>query len=87
VFEPQGEVMTMGSKKPNPNPVRRMGDRNVLCPDYNSCLDFAANQKWRTFCCDRCVFQANKYIPAPHELDLQPYLALIATVLGGPQAA
>jgi len=77
----------MGSKTPHRNPVRRMGDRNVLCPVYNSCLDLAADKKWRTFCCDKCVYQSQYLIPAPHELDIQPYLALIATVLGENRAA
>ena len=38
----------------NQNPIHEKGYRNVLCPDYRSCLDYAAKSYWQYWSCLDC---------------------------------
>lgn len=38
----------------NQNPTYEKGYRNVLCPDYRACLDFAAKSYWDYWSCLDC---------------------------------
>jgi hypothetical protein len=39
-------------QKANPIPTR--GERNVCCPFYNGCLDYAVRGSWQTWNCCQC---------------------------------
>jgi hypothetical protein len=43
------------------NPIPKRGDRNVCCPFYNDCLDYAVKGSWQTWNCSQC----------PHKLTRQ----------------
>ena len=38
----------------NQNPIYEKGYRNVLCPDYRTCLDYAAKSYWDYWSCLDC---------------------------------
>ena len=39
--------------KPKYNPVHKRTDRNVFCPHYGECLDYAIKKSWEFWgCCD-----------------------------------
>ncbi len=38
----------------NQNPIHEKGYRNVLCPDYRTCLDYAAKSNWQYWSCLDC---------------------------------
>ena len=38
----------------NQNPVYTKGDRNVFCPYYRSCLDYAVELQWKYWACLDC---------------------------------
>ncbi len=42
------------------NPLRTQGDRNVFCPFYNECLDYAVKQSWEDWSCHECSHQFNE---------------------------
>jgi len=37
-------------------PKKGKGERALDCPDYESCLDFAAIQNWKAFNCEQCKY-------------------------------
>jgi len=37
-------------------PKKGKGERSLDCPHYESCLDFAAIQNWKSFNCESCGF-------------------------------
>ena len=36
------------------NPIHESGERNILCPFYNDCLDYAVNGSWQAWNCSQC---------------------------------
>ena len=38
----------------NQNPVYTKGDRNVFCPYYRNCLDYAVELQWEYWACSDC---------------------------------
>jgi len=35
------------------NPIHESGERNILCPFYNDCLDYAVNGSWQACNCSQ----------------------------------
>jgi hypothetical protein len=35
-------------------PVRKPGERNIFCPYYDDCLNFAVKRHWQYFDCSQC---------------------------------
>jgi hypothetical protein len=48
------------------NPIRKRGERNVYCPFYNDCLDYAIKHFWQFWNCSHCP---NKEIQAIAQLE------------------
>jgi len=44
----------------HPNPSPKRGERNIFCPHYCNCLDFAINKAWDSWACLECRFQDNR---------------------------
>jgi len=42
------------------NPVNSLGERNVFCPHYRTCLDFASKRRWESWDCDSCDYKSIK---------------------------
>lgn len=42
------------------NPSQRQGKRNVFCPYYSECLDFAIRNGWMQWSCTKCRERFNK---------------------------
>lgn len=40
-----------------PNPVCKKGDRNLFCPHYCQCLDFAILKSWEYWACYDCMYK------------------------------
>ena len=38
----------------NENPVHTKGDKNVFCPYYGNCLDYAVELQWEYWTCLHC---------------------------------
>jgi hypothetical protein len=45
---------------PKCNPVRKKGERNVFCPHYSDCLDYAVKKYWNRWNCADCFFRTNE---------------------------
>ena len=45
--------------KPGLNPVHQKGDRNVYCPYYGDCLDYAIEVAWQYWNCGDCIERTN----------------------------
>jgi hypothetical protein len=45
------------------NPLKRTGNRNVLCAFYDECLDDAIERSWRDWDCDECQHKLNHNNP------------------------
>jgi hypothetical protein len=45
-----------------PNPIYQRGERNIYCPFYNDCLDYAVNHFWRHWSCSQCPYRNIKSI-------------------------
>ncbi len=41
-------------------PLQRKGERNVLCPLYNGCLDHAVKESWPHWDCGDCRHKRNE---------------------------
>ena len=52
------------------NPIRREGSKNIYCPHYEKCLDYAAARIWQFWDCREC----------PHRDARQPIVELRYTV-------
>ena len=46
--------------KPAHNPKHEKGDRNVFCPHYGDCLDYAIEVSWQYWNCGDCRERANQ---------------------------
>ncbi len=45
---------------PKCNPVHKKGNRNVHCPYYANCLDYAIEKSWDHFDCGDCLQRLNE---------------------------
>ena len=36
------------------NPIPRLGERNLYCPYYDACLDYAVKNRWQSWNCFQC---------------------------------
>jgi hypothetical protein len=45
------------SKMDGPNPVFKKGDRNLFCPHYCECLDYAILKSWEYWACFDCAMK------------------------------
>ena len=43
--------------EPFANPSNKLGDRNVDCPHYRSCLDHAVKLTWNYWDCSDCQYK------------------------------
>ena len=41
------------------NPMNRQGEKNIFCPEYDSCLDFAVESRWESWDCGECKLRAS----------------------------
>ncbi|MBW1784057.1 MAG: hypothetical protein JRL30_25375 [Deltaproteobacteria bacterium] len=48
-------------------PVPRRGERNIFCPYYGDCLDYAVQIQWHAFNCSRCPYKS--VMQSFHEYD------------------
>jgi hypothetical protein len=39
---------------PKANPIHKQGERNIFCPYYNNCLDYAVKRSWQSWNCSQC---------------------------------
>ena len=44
----------------HPNPCHKKGERNIFCPHYCNCLDFAIKKSWDFWACLDCRFKENR---------------------------
>ena len=44
----------------NENPVHTKGDKNVFCPYYGNCLDYAVQLHWEYWTCLYCQHKKKK---------------------------
>jgi len=44
----------------NENPVRTRGHKNVFCPYYGNCLDYAVELHWEYWTCLHCQHNQNE---------------------------
>jgi hypothetical protein len=45
------------------NPVHNKGYRNVFCPHYRSCLDYASKHYWECWTCLHCGHKQEQELP------------------------
>lgn len=47
----------------HPNPCHKRGERNIFCPHYCNCLDYAINKTWDYWACFECRFiESRQYV-------------------------
>ena len=46
--------------KPKPNPIHKSGNRNLYCPYYERCLDYAVESRWRFWNCSECAYKSKQ---------------------------
>jgi hypothetical protein len=42
---------------PKGNPIPAKGERNIFCPFYNGCLDYAIKDFWDSWNCSQCSYR------------------------------
>jgi hypothetical protein len=52
INEARGELKMETAKKP----IEKYGRRNVFCPHYGTCLDYAISQSWDVWGCGECEY-------------------------------
>jgi len=52
------------------NPIPRPGVRNIYCPLYNDCLDYAVRASWQTWGCSQCPHRLIEQSVAQREYEL-----------------
>jgi len=50
------------------NPIHESGERNIFCPFYNDCLDYAVNGSWQAWNCSQCPHKSIKQSIAEYVL-------------------
>ena len=48
---------------PKANPIRKRGERNIYCPFYNDCLDYAVECFWPSWSCSQCPHKTVQAMP------------------------
>jgi len=46
------------------NPLHTIGERNVFCPYYSNCLDYAAKRYWEYWACLDCRYKRKQKLLA-----------------------
>jgi hypothetical protein len=41
-------------------PTNSPGEKNIFCPHYHYCLDYAAKCSWNSWHCSNCVYKSTK---------------------------
>jgi hypothetical protein len=54
VHQKPGDEQPMGLKA---NPISEPGERNICCPFYAGCLDYAVDNSWDSWNCTNCQFK------------------------------
>jgi len=70
--------------EPKANPIRKRGERNIYCPFYNDCLDYAIKWSWKSWSCSQCPHKLTKQSITAYEwgvTDPEPYYDLPAHVI------
>ena len=66
------------------NPIPESGERNIYCPIYNDCLDYAVSSSWLAWNCSQCQYKLIKQSIAEYVLDrTDSFYDLPLTVGGG----
>jgi len=66
------------------NPISESGERNIYCPFYNDCLDYAVSGSWQAWNCSQCPHKLIKQSIAEYVLDsADSFYDLPLTVRGG----
>ena len=57
------------------NPNNSQGEKNIFCPHYRFCLDYAAHHRWESFDCSNCEYkELTEDVPmlmcSPHDPDV-----------------
>jgi hypothetical protein len=55
---------------PKANPIPTKGERNIYCPFYNSCLDYAIRDSWETWNCSQCPHRIIKQVISEFEYEI-----------------
>ena len=59
------------------NPVPRPGVRNIYCPFYKDCLDYAVRGSWQSWNCSQCRHKLMRQSITEYELNnTEPYYDL-----------
>ena len=45
-----------------PNPLNRLGRKNIHCPQYGDCLDYAADRYWEHWDCAECFQKTTRQV-------------------------
>ena len=48
---------------PKANPIHEQGERNIFCPYYSNCLDYAVKRSWQSWNCSQCPNKLVQSIP------------------------
>ena len=48
---------------PRAKPIPKRGERNIYCPFYNDCLDYAVKRFWQCWSCSECPYKLMQSIP------------------------
>jgi hypothetical protein len=51
------------------NPIPKTGERNIYCPYYNDCLDYAVTHSWETWDCSQCPHKSIKQSISEYRLN------------------
>lgn len=51
------------------NPIPESGERNIFCPIYNDCLDYAVSSSWKTWNCSQCPYKLLEQSISEYVLD------------------
>ena len=51
------------------NPIQEPGERNVYCPNYNDCLDYAVSSSWKVWNCSQCPYKLIKQSISEYAFD------------------
>jgi len=66
------------------NPIPESGERNIYCPIYNDCLDYAVSSSWLTWNCSQCPYKLTKQSISEYVLDgTDSFYDLPLSVSGG----
>jgi hypothetical protein len=60
---------------PKCNPVHKKGNRNVLCPYYIDCLDYAIEKSWAYWGCADCQHRLTQGAGAEIQLTVDDSIA------------